>query len=352
MPIYQRGNSYLVSVGSRENRYKETFRTLKEAEVAELEALARQKASGSPLKASRSDDQSKPRGYTLLDAYRLTWRERWSQDKAKGTHEDNCRTIFRVIPEDTLLKDITPDMVLDAIEIWEDEGNTGSTINRKISHINTMLSTAQSRGWVIAPKLPRRKEGQHRIRFLSESEEGRVLWLCDHLNMDELRDFIIVAIDTGFRRGELLGLIPQDFIGGKLHLHPGQTKTDKGRAVPVTKRVEEVLLRRSNGHKVFTLNANTLRTQWGNLRTAMDKDTDPQFVVHMLRHTCASRLVQRGVPLKVVQEWMGHSTIMTTMRYAHLSPDSLLEAKAALERDLSPGQRCDTRASLEALGTT
>lgn len=41
---------------------------------------------------------------------------------------------------------------------------------------------------------------------------------------------------------------------------------------------------------------------------------------HLLRHTFASRLVQAGVPLRTVAGWMGHTTIQTTMRYAHLAP--------------------------------
>ncbi len=56
-------------------------------------------------------------------------------------------------------------------------------------------------------------------------------------------------------------------------------------------------------------------------------------VAHALRHTCASRLVQRGVGLKVVQQWMGHKRIEVTLRYAHLSPTSLLEAVKVLEED-------------------
>jgi site-specific recombinase XerD len=58
---------------------------------------------------------------------------------------------------------------------------------------------------------------------------------------------------------------------------------------------------------------------------------DNQFVPHALRHTCASRLVQRGVPLKVVQEWLGHKTILTTMRYAHLAQSNLMSAMQVLE---------------------
>lgn len=64
MPIYERGGTFMVSVGSKGDRYRKSFKTRKEAEVAELQALARLKASGSPIEASTRLDQQKPRGYT------------------------------------------------------------------------------------------------------------------------------------------------------------------------------------------------------------------------------------------------------------------------------------------------
>lgn len=332
MPIYPRGDAFMVSVGSQGDRYRKSFKTLHEAELAELQALTRMKATGSPLEASTRAEKEQPKGYTLKDAHDLTWRLRWNQDKAPETHRDACRCIFRVIPSQTLLADITPDMVLEAIEEWEDEGNSGSTVNRKISHLNTMLTTAAERGWVVAPKLPRRKEGEHRIRWLTDNEEASLLNVCTHLGLDELRDLVVVAIDTGFRRGELLGLTANDYVNGLVHLHAGATKSDKARAVPATKRVHEILSRRGNQRKVFNITVPALRHQWRLVKRAMQLEDDPQFVVHMLRHTCASRLVQRGVPLAVVQKWMGHSNIATTLRYAHLAPESLLVGKEALEQ--------------------
>ena len=341
MPVYERSGSFMVSVGSSPKRYRETFKTLQEAEVAELEALTRQKATGSPLKASPSVKQKVTLGPTLKEAHDLTWRLRWNQDKPSGqaTHRVFCRAVFREIPEDTPVSEITFDMVLEAVEAWEEEGNGGQTVNHKVSHLSVMLDTAMEKGWITAmPKLPRRKPGKHRVRWMDEVEEAKALALCRQLNLHQLHDLIVVGVDTGFRRSELLGLHRNDYANGMLHLHAGQTKTDKARAVPVTERVAEVLRRRGTELKFFDLTFHQLRRQWWDLKTAMGLEGDPQFCVHMLRHTCASRLVQQGVDLPVVQAWMGHSNIQTTMRYAHLAPNSLQKGKEALEKVMSRPQ--------------
>ena len=58
--------------------------------------------------------------------------------------------------------------------------------------------------------------------------------------------------------------------------------------------------------------------------------------LHILRHTCASRLVQRGVDIYRVSKWLGHSSVRVTERYAKLSPDSFDGALAALENCTPP----------------
>lgn len=63
----------------------------------------------------------------------------------------------------------------------------------------------------------------------------------------------------------------------------------------------------------------------------MRLETDSEFVIHALRHTCASRLVNAGVDLYVVKEWLGHSSIQMTEKYAHLNPDKLVHAANVLE---------------------
>ena len=64
-------------------------------------------------------------------------------------------------------------------------------------------------------------------------------------------------------------------------------------------------------------------------RNILDLNGD---VWHTLKHTTASRLVQKGVHLVSVKEIMGHSIIATTMRYAHLAPKNLQDAISVLEK--------------------
>jgi integrase len=102
------------------------------------------------------------------------------------------------------------------------------------------------------------------------------------------------------------------------------TKSGHPRTVPLTQRV--------GGSAPFTgLRYRDVRKIWDQARDHLGFADDPQWVIHMLRHTCASRLVQGGAQIQYVKEWLGHATISITMRCAHLSPTSLDKLMAILD---------------------
>lgn len=77
--------------------------------------------------------------------------------------------------------------------------------------------------------------------------------------------------------------------------------------------------------RVFDVHYDTVRDRFQSaLKVLGIFETGMGF--HLLRHTCASRLVQRGVDLYVVQKWMAHKNIQTTQRYAKLHPRNLQSA--------------------------
>lgn len=335
MPIYKRGNTWLVSVGSKDNRFRKTFKDYTAAVLAEkrqsliLEGIIE---APTPVQVRHALAEQSGREKTLQDAYKVTLKDIWSQRKTDNQPR-LARYVLDSLGATTPVSRITTSLIREFVDELEEDGNQGSTVNGKLSALSMMLKTAADEGWIEAlPRIKRRKSGENRIRWLDAEEELEVLNMCTKLGFQHLRDFIIVGVDTGFRRMELMGFRPKEFRNGMLHLHPDQTKTSKARAVPATTRVRDIIESRwANTHLFDPLTNNTVWDQWSKLRTAMGRDDDPQFVIHMLRHTCASRLAMQDKSAQFIQAWMGHATPITTARYMHLAPGKLREGVEALE---------------------
>jgi integrase len=152
----------------------------------------------------------------------------------------------------------------------------------------------------------------------------------------------LLALHCGPRAGEIFGLTWQDidFERGLVTLR--HTKNGHVRHVPMTVRVREMLKNRESvrdSELVFPARNGSKRKEVSNSFERAVKDLgwnkgieDPRqkVVFHSLRHTCASWLVMAGVPLYTVKEYLGHRQISQTERYAHLAPDSLQQATAAM----------------------
>lgn len=294
--------------------------------------MARQSAKDKPL--------------TLKGLFDLTYKLYWKGTKGEKTAVINSGTVLKHFGNDCPVEEIDTDACDEFVFALEDEGKSTGTINRKLSALSKMLKTALERGHIEKmPKLRFRTEGDHRIRFLTDDEEDVLLKTCRHWGLEEHADFYAVAIDTGFRESELLNFQVRDFLPttGMMHLWgkdsssvAGGTKSGRSRSIPAPKRTMEIIKRRSQGkqptEKVFSgLNKWQVISVWRKLRRHMKLENDNQFVIHTLRHTCASRLAMAGVPLAVIQQWLGHATITTTMRYAHLCPSVLSVATEALD---------------------
>lgn len=202
-----------------------------------------------------------------------------------------------------------------------------------------MLTKAHTRGWIKdKPSVPRSKPKEGRIRFLTPEEEQELLQWTHHFGFESYVRLWIVAVDTGARMGELRKLQARDIDLQRRRVSFWDTKAGDSRSVPLTRRAAAALSKEieENGSKgsvlVFkTVTRRAVNAVWDMARDKMKLIEDAQFVPHSLRHTCASRLVQRGVDLRRVQKFMGHKAIQTTLRYAHLAPDDLMSAMEALE---------------------
>lgn len=156
---------------------------------------------------------------------------------------------------------------------------------------------------------------------------------------------LLTALRTGRRRGELMALRWEhvDLVAGQIHVRTavsrgviGTPKSGKARTIPMSDELLAGLkaYRHLKGPYVFCSPAGRLlkRDEIKHpLRRACKKAGLRQVWWHALRHTFASHLVMRGVPLKAVQERLGHATIEMTMRYAHLSPHVTRDAVRLLD---------------------
>lgn len=196
-----------------------------------------------------------------------------------------------------------------------------ATINRKLVNIKQVLQFALDRDWMDKmPKVGGERESEGRIRWLTDTEEKQMFSLLESWGEHEAARFIRVSIETGMRRGELLSLKPSQVDLPWIRLWI--TKTRKARSIPLTEKAQEAL----RGFQGWSLTQGQLRTVWELLRVSMGLQEDPDFVLHSLRHTTATRLLAKTGDITKVQRLLGHSKLATTMRYAHISDEDLFNA--------------------------
>jgi integrase len=112
-----------------------------------------------------------------------------------------------------------------------------------------------------------------------------------------------------------------------VHLWGDGTKNGSSRSVPLSADLHARLEPLVTGGLMPTYPQ--VRHQWDAARAAMGLSSDPTFVFHACRHTFATRAVQAGVNIRVIQKLMGHKTIQTTLRYAHVDDKTLADAALA-----------------------
>lgn len=176
------------------------------------------------------------------------------------------------------------------------------------------------------------QEKNFKIRFLSKEEEVKLFHSIRKLN-PHIEDIVICALQTGMRRGEIFNLKWSniDFEYGFIELL--ETKSGRSRKIPISDKMLEVLGRQQNETDYVFVNKETKKPYTDikhSFTNVLKQAGITNFRFHDLRHTVATRLVEKGIDLVVVKEILGHADIQTTMRYAHAVPKRKLEAISVL----------------------
>ena len=211
-------------------------------------------------------------------------------------------------------------------------GNSNATINRKMAALSKLLRKAYKMGDIHSlPEFKRQKEKAGRIRFLDKDEES-ALFREIRAHSDLYYRFCLFLVDTGARLSEGLDMRWGDI--NETRVTFWVTKSGRSRSVPLTHRAADAIAasdRRKPG-PFSDIDQQRFRIAWHQAKEAIGLGDDKDVVPHILRHTCASRLVQGGIDIRRVQMWLGHQTLQMTMRYAHLASHDLDMCVPVLER--------------------
>ena len=264
---------------------------------------------------------------TLSEATRVVYKRRKNGTKSATNFLIGMKHNIKALG-DLPVNKITRPMVNKMMDILKQERkNSNAVINQKMGYLRVVLQEMEEDGFIEMIKMPKpRPTKNSKVHYLTKDMEDDLLaWLLDH---DEKAFHIVQAlIDLGCRVNELLNLERRFVDMPNNQINFNDRKNDKAVAVPMTQRVIVIMQAYSMGKKptdkLFDVDYSWLNAIWQKARKDLGYADKKFYTIHLCRHTCASRLVQRGVPILLVKDWLGHEDIENTMIYAHLAPKAL-----------------------------
>ncbi len=194
------------------------------------------------------------------------------------------------------------------------------------------------------PKIRMPKFDNRRVRFLSQDEAEKLLRQLQK-SSPLWHDIALFALNTGLRCGEILAMTAAQIDLNAKICTVKDSKTHSGRSVPLNDSALAVAQHYVAASKcaslpLFNKNNHPINPYSRQFHLAVKKcgfntgitDRREKVVFHTLRHTFASWLVQKGVPLQLVGQLLGHTTMKMTLRYAHLAPDQGARAVMGLPK--------------------
>ena len=235
---------------------------------------------------------------------------------------------------------ITSQEIERKLSLLAEQNRAAGTLNRYrsfLSHIFTLAVRNKNLSVNPVREVKRRKENNARVRFLENHEEAilrkRIPSICP-----EREPEFDLALHTGLRQSEQYALLWENVNVKRSVITVPRSKSGEKRHVPIKsvaeKAFKSLLVDRNESGRVVPLLRPPVRGNGRRKRYSprwfrdgvVQRSGITNFHWHDLRHTFASRLVMKGVPLSTVQELMGHKTIQMTVRYAHLAASDLKEA--------------------------
>lgn len=199
-----------------------------------------------------------------------------------------------------------------------------------LSLLRTLMRTSKRYGIFQGevPHFEMPKFDNKRCRYLSE-EDASLLLTSLYTRSELWHDITLFALHTGLRANEIFSLRKEHVNFAHNTVAIFDTKNSKTRVIPLNETSLTLAQKYASKKYTFLFSKNKIKKVSAVFRETVLKaelnknitDRRNQIVFHSLRHTFASWLVQKSVPLVIVSQLLGHKDIQMTMRYAHLAPD-------------------------------
>lgn len=329
MSIISTGSSWKVSISAGGNRYRKSFKTREQAEIWQAQAKLAVLQGQIPPDLAAKEGQS---AMQLGDLAECVYAAVWAGSRGEITADINARSVVKILGADLDIRKVSAthgDLLVNRLK---ELGNSPATINRKLAALSRMMTFAFDRGWITKkPKFQKLREAEGRVRFLSKTEYLRI---TEDLAMHdpEMKDLVVVLVETGLRLSEAISLTWDNIDLEGNHIRVWHNKSDKPRSVPLSSAAWNTLFprREENVGPFVMMSLHSVRHRWDAMKKRLGLQDDKEFTPHCCRHTFASWLVQKGVPIFTVKELCGHRCIEVTMRYAHLKDEDRTNAIAAV----------------------
>jgi integrase len=290
---------------------------------------------GVDVQAVRKHDRTKTK-YSKFSTLQFFLEEKyapWLKSRNPKTAEKTIKAFESSFP--TLMDFQLSDITAWEIEKWRNkrltDGVKPATTNRQINTIKGCLSRAVEWGAIDSHDLNKVKTltvDNSKVRYLSKDEEKRLRENLKDSDTDFLEVIVLLALNTGMRKGELLSLEWNhiNFDNKIVTVDFQNAKSGNTRHLPLNTQAFNTLKlwqQETDGIGfVFKDKKNAQLKDfpyvWGAL---LDEAQITNFRFHDLRHHFASKLVMASVDLNTVRELLGHSDLKMTLRYAHLAPE-------------------------------
>jgi integrase len=257
-------------------------------------------------------------------------RESWISGSGATTARINSGHVLRVLGDVDVVT-LNSDSYKQLSQQLLDEGKSKSTVNRITSALSTILTELRQNG-IDAPKVEFKRQKESRARatyFLEEEVDALLRAAAGERDGLLLHDCIIFAIKTGCRQGELLDLVHSDVDMEKQMILFRDTKNGSDHWIKMHEDLIPVLERR------LALSIDAMVFPWENkdaLLRAFKRAKrhaglpEDDRVWHTLRHSVATWLCERQVPIRTVMGVLNHKRVETTLRYAKASDRAVASA--------------------------